>query len=267
MSTQEWMQEALAARLKARRLDSKLSQDQVAAAARDCGLEWYRETVAAIEKGKRTLSLAEFFLLPMVWSRAQGSMHPKMELADFLPEEGSVRLTWQSAMTADALRAEVEGRITDPDRHMFVDFDTPMHSRIKTGIQEGVRQWGVIDEHWRAAHGESTTPNLLREISRAADGEAERKAASRLGVTPFQVSLAAFYRHRQSLTSARDKMVAARVADAPPAVYGRRQLVRDGAEILPRTMQALRGHATRALVGGIADELKRSPWIMEIEEL
>lgn len=268
MSNETWLRDALAARLKARRLDGQFSQEQVAAAARDVGIDWYRETVAAIENGKRAISVEELLLLPLAFGRLQGDIGPAFELAELLPEQGFLRLTRQASISVSAASAAVTGTATAPDRKPFADFDVPIHARMKAGINEAFEHWAVIDDHWRADHGEGMTPRILREIRQAAAGEAERKAATKLGVTPYQVSLASFFLHKQSLTSARDKMVAARLDAAPPAVHGGPQLVRDGAEILPRTIQALRGHMTRVLVDQIENALNgRLSWIREVEEL
>jgi transcriptional regulator with XRE-family HTH domain len=72
----------------------------------------------------------------------------------------------------------------------------------------------------------------------AAAADAERKVARRLGVAPGRVSVAAYQRWGRSLTEERDARVA--------------ELVSPRANM--RTIQALRGHVTRALM----DELRES---------
>ncbi len=53
----------LATRLRVHREHAGLGQDQLARRARDAGLNWRAATVAAIETGRRELSLEEFFAL------------------------------------------------------------------------------------------------------------------------------------------------------------------------------------------------------------
>lgn len=69
---------ALVDSLRVRRGQRGESQEDVAAAAREVGLDWTRATVANIEAGKRHLSPGEFVALPLVYGE---------RLVDLLPQE------------------------------------------------------------------------------------------------------------------------------------------------------------------------------------
>jgi hypothetical protein len=75
-------------------------------------------------------------------------------------------------------------------------------------------------------------------IVRESAGDAEQKAANVLDVSPHAVALAARSRWGRSLTEERDRRVSA------------------ASESTPRTLQALRGHATRALLDELRPVLK-----------
>lgn len=76
-----------------------LTQDQMAAAARDRGLRWSRSTVASIEIGRRELSLAEFVAL----RNAPVSID---ELSDFFSHAATLRGIAGEA--AEHLEAEIQ---------------------------------------------------------------------------------------------------------------------------------------------------------------
>jgi hypothetical protein len=80
-----------------------------------------------------------------------------------------------------------------------------------------------------AGTGLAIVENLLRL---AAQGEAEQKAAARLGITPMAVAQAAAKRWGRSFTAERDR----RAGERQPA------------DVSARTLQALRGHVARALL-------------------
>jgi len=84
-------------------------------------------------------------------------------------------------------------------------------------------------------------PNIqkrLPEIAHAARSEAERKAARKFGVSPDLVSVVAFKRYHCSLSEERDNKVLEMQA----------QDQAQGKGATSRTIQALRGHATRKIL-------------------
>ena len=79
------------------------------------------------------------------------------------------------------------------------------------------------------------------DAKEAARGDAVRKAARKLGVRPLVLSAAAQGQYGRSFTAERD----ARVAEQAPA------------DAPPRSLQALRGHVTRAMLAELAPALEQ----------
>ncbi len=117
--------------------------------ARDCGLGWDRATVAAIETGRRELTLTEGFFLPHVLREVIGHEVAVWELLD---EDAKVAIgpeTWMSgkhvryALGADNPKAEwlaIEPVIwpTDAERKAAIRLGvTP-----KAVMLRGLRLWG-----------------------------------------------------------------------------------------------------------------------------
>ena len=236
----ETLQQAIGRRLRELRHDLGLRQDTVAQGARDVGLLWRQATVAAIEHGQRAVALEEFVLLPLaLWhasERATGIGY-WVALADLLPDDDWVELTERTSAHTGALRDLLTGRRPDSQQPFDGEIDTPSSERIADPAR-AMQARGRLARLWPGAS--------WRELDRAlaaAAGEAERKAARKLGVPPQVVSVAAYARWGRSLTEERDRRVAAQTV-APQTTGG----------IKPRTLQALRGHVTRALL----DELARS---------
>jgi transcriptional regulator with XRE-family HTH domain len=228
--------QAVGFRLRELRLELGLRQDQVARAARQVGLDWTQSTVAAIERGNRALELGEFFLLPSIVGFAGGITGPWPKLAEFFPASGRVAVSAETTADVDVLRAELAGQLDHDSRHPFGDYDTPTARQLKESTR---RFWNQVKELlplWR-----DMTPNGYRDAQNAALGDAERKAARKLGVPALRLSVAAYGRYGQSFTDERD----ARVADQAP----------DDAP--PRSLQALRGHVTRAMLAELAPALER----------
>jgi transcriptional regulator with XRE-family HTH domain len=236
MSNYLTVDQAIGQRLKELRLELGLRQDQVATAARKAGLDWTQATVAAIERGNRALSLGEWFLLSTVIGFATGYATHQVELADLLPASGRVALSEETTADVDVLRDALAGRLTDPDRKVLADFDTPFIRRANEGIRRHVAKMKELLPLWRGM-----TMNGYRDAQNAARGDAERKAARKLGVEPLRLSAAAHGRYGRSFTEERD----ARVADQAPA------------DASPRSLQALRGHVTRAMLAELAPALER----------
>jgi hypothetical protein len=78
------LEQVIGASLRAFREAGRLHQDRIAAAARAYGLAWTRPTVAAIESGRRQLSIGEMALLPLVLAEVSDGMVRKV--ADLLPD-------------------------------------------------------------------------------------------------------------------------------------------------------------------------------------
>jgi hypothetical protein len=228
--------QAIGQRLRELRLESGLRQDQVATAARRMGLRWTQSTVAAIERGNRALSLGEWFLLPSVVGFADGVTGHWPKLAELLPDAGRVALSVETTADVDVLRAELAGSLDEDSRHPLGDYETPFSRKANEGMRRQLAKWKELAPLWPGM-----TLRGAQGAEEAARGDAERKAARKLGVEPLRLSVAAHGRYGRSFTDERD----ARVADQAPA------------DASPRSLQALRGHVTRAMLAELAPALER----------
>jgi DNA-binding XRE family transcriptional regulator len=228
--------QAIGQRLRELRDEHGLRQDQVARAARQVGLGWTQSTVAAIERGNRALSLGEWFLLPTVIGFAGGITGYWPKLAELLPASGRVALSAETTADVDVLLAELAGQL-DHDSRTLGDYDTPFIRQLN----EGTRRWLAKVKRELLPLWPGMTLGGAQDAQEAARGDAERKAARKLGVDAMNLSVAAHGRYGRSFTEERD----ARVAEQAPA----------GAA--PRSLQALRGHVTRAMLAELAPALER----------
>lgn len=180
----------LGARVRARRLECGLTQDETARRAQEYGLSWDRASVAHIERGARELSVAELFLVPAIL---------EIEIPDLLGKgAGSIALSETARATPKALAALVSGRSEDAMDDIRIRLPG-----ARRALAKGLK--------------------LIQAAQAAASGEAERKAATRLKVPPIEVAIVAQQLWGRSLTTERD----ARVESRSPTSTGRaRQAVR-----------------------------------------
>jgi transcriptional regulator with XRE-family HTH domain len=184
-------------------------QDDLARGARRCGLRWTRATVAALEAGRRRLSALETLLLPAVLTYGLG-INPALDAAAIIPERAAVRLPDGTLVEGRTLRGIIRGEVST----------TP---------------WAVPGTpEFRQVEAVRTRREARTRIfaQREAAGDAEQKAAAKLGRPPLQIAVAARKLWGRSLTDERDR----RVAEQAPG------------EVSSRALQALRGHITRALL-------------------
>jgi len=224
----------LGQRLRALREGGGKRQEEVAAAARGFGLSWSRATVAALESGRRRLSVDELFLLPAALNGLAlgrpGKEAPTsggLIVADLLPERGDqlVALTPRTSARVRVLRG-VLGAAAEPITEQ--DFDTP-HRRQTRMAQ------AATGTTWRRIMGRPLTGPDLTTLNQAledADGAVEQQAARGLRVPALAIALAARKVWNCSLTEQRDRHLAEELRGQPSA----------------RRLQALRGHHTRALI-------------------
>ncbi len=241
--------EGIGEQLRELRTEMGLRQEDVASTARGLGLRWSRVTVARLEAGVGELGAAEFLMLPQVLmmasmeARGQRGLHGAqraVELADLLPTSGKVALKPDCRVAATALRAMVEGHSSKGVR--FTDLDIPLLRNLRKKQAAAASAMGnllakqselgdALNSVWPEA------PKGIRaQAVLEAAGEAEQKAARKLGVHPAAVALAAQKLWQRSLTAERDR----RVAERSPAGS-------------PRRVQAMRGHITRLLVGELRE--------------
>src|SRR6266851_1951542 len=230
----------LGQRLRALREGASKRQDDLARTARGCGVSWSRATVAAIETGRRQLSVGELFLLPAVLNRLTGAevlASGNLLVADLLPERGDqwVTLTPRASVRVRSLRALL-GAAAEPMSEQ--DFDIPHRRQTRmaqAALKESIERWTThTNTTWRRIMGHPLTASDLTTLNQAledAAGAVEQQAA-RGRVPALAIALAARKMWNCSLTEQRDRRLAEELRGDPSA----------------RRLQALRGHHTRALL-------------------
>jgi hypothetical protein len=164
-----------------------------------------------------------------------GGLERIVELADLLPESGVVALTRECRVQVRDLRAMVGGRYGEI---RLADLDVPLLREQRKKQTAAVATIGRLLARDTELHSILNTvwakaPATVKASAvQEAGGEAEQKAARKLGVHPAAVALAAQRQWGQSLTAERDK----RVLERSPGES-------------PRRIQAIRGHVTRTLLG------------------
>lgn len=233
--------------LKTLREAGGLRQEQLAAEARRFGLPWTRATVAAIELGRRQLSLGELLLLPELLGRAGAGWG--YDVSDLIPDDERPVLV-AGVITAPA-RA-VRARFADTDEDAVERAARLTTAEFKPPRPDVAPATFTLPQAWlldvlRVKRLEDVPERFWIEVGLEAAGDAERKAASSIGVPPLALALAARRRWGRSLTAERDR----KVANATnPALRMDPDAARDPE--WPRRLQAIRGHITRALL----DELR-----------
>jgi transcriptional regulator with XRE-family HTH domain len=230
------------ARLRQLREDLGLRQEEIAVAARKVGLGWDRSIVASIETGQRELRAEELLLLPLLWTlsfRGEDGSPLEVGLVDLLPGGEWVQLTNDARVRRDVLVAITTGRSVVALGPF--GFDVPAARELFQFDEE------LPDFPAAASMVKKIAPDLERAsnsdrvgIWEAERGDAEQKAARKLGVSAFTVAIAAWQLWRRSLSDERDARVSEHAAPDAPA----------------RTMQALRAHATRRLLAELEPLVK-----------
>jgi transcriptional regulator with XRE-family HTH domain len=204
------LEEAVGGELKRLRKASGLRQEAIARVAQGFGLGWTQPTVAAIESGRRHLTLGELGMLPMIIVNAVGQLA--------IPGPPYIRL----------------GRVLDliPDTDEWV--------RVAPGQEAQLKQvrwlFGTLKERV-AAMKEREGAVALYEMRRP-EGvlfitEAERKVARALKTTPERVSRAAHTLWGHSLDEERDQ----RTGDAAATPQKRGRVTRRLLLELKRTIK------------------------------
>ena len=177
------------------RIQESWSKDDVAARGWRVGLPWSRSTVAALEAGRRAIELGEVVLLAVALDTT---------VAGLLAGKGLAHVGDGSKIPLSDIRQILTGDARRPRKA-----DPHVKARI------------YVSRH-----------QAYERVMLSAGGEAEQKAARKLGVTPQVIAEAAYDLWRRSLTEERNVRVEAKAADPETA----------------RKSQALRGHVTRMLV-------------------
>jgi len=216
------LEEAIGGELKRRREAAHgVTQEAVAVQAQGYGLRWTRATVAAIELGRQQISLGEFVLLPHILRSVGLTGGRVLGLWELLPD-------------------------TDDDIDLTGAGEVGVPLRIVRGLFQPPAQAGA------------PSPAVPKR-RRPGIGEAERKAARQLGVTPAKVMRAARTLWGMTLTQRRDLLVSKRIdLLVSQRIDPTRRLDTAGAATpdWPRRLQAIRGHATRELVAALRPRLR-----------
>ncbi|WP_165938391.1 helix-turn-helix domain-containing protein [Parafrankia sp. BMG5.11] len=196
-------------------------QDDVARAARRYGLTWSRSKVAALERGAKPVSIEELALLTLVLSDVCARPVTVPELID---PGALVHLAGTLHIGGEGLARVLAGRPLDTG---------PMTTAETLAVADAYLS-GIRHDRERAR------ALLLDEATLDPGGEAEEKAARRLGEPQTCVTALSIALWGRTLTEERDRIVAER-DDAPS----------------PDRLRALRGQVTRRLVTDLAEEITR----------
>ena len=220
--------------MRALRAEHHCTADDVAEAARRFGLRWQRSTVASIETGKRGLSAEELLMLPLVMTQALSEVTEEVidvSLGYLLDVEAElsdgVEMLPQGAHELLAQKPVTTGR---RGGFRFPKLVAEVLEKLDPG-GKGRADDRRIGQLWPDVHGDVTINfDHLFAVKRAASGEAEQKAARRLGVPGLDIAAASFRLWGHGLTQERDS----RAGDNATR----------------------RGHITRALVEEIREVLR-----------
>jgi transcriptional regulator with XRE-family HTH domain len=191
--------------VRAAREEQGMSQDRLAQLLRGYGLHWTRSALAKLEREEReTLTLDQVVILALAMERTPASLVEGAEWAALGPD---------ARMRGSALARLLRG---EPAWKSDSDFDVPF-----------VRQFdeGPFDADWVA-------------------GDAETRAARRLGREPVEVARAARSLWRHSLTIERDRRL--------------RYVSHLDEDVEARSVRAFRGHITRQLLDELRTELEKT---------
>jgi len=200
------------------REEAGLTQNEVAKTAGELGFEWRQSTVAAIESGRRELSLGEFIALPFIVNL----LDPKPS-----PSRGRFR--------------RLGGFIGGGEEDVALAPDAWFHDP-QNNLSELLRGSPVGGQGKVPAGALKPRPGVEEQIRPRVEAvlEAEQKASRSLGVDGMAVRAASYQLWGRSLTDERESRVGRR-ADS---------------DVSARSLQAVRGHVTRELLAELAEVIK-----------
>jgi transcriptional regulator with XRE-family HTH domain len=216
--------DAIATRLRQLRMEHGGRQEEIAAAARHFGLQWTQATVAAIETGKRRLSLEELTLLPLI---LQYVFKWLVGFSELVPNDKVIEVTPQLRLKGSTVTEIWSGGYEEG-----ILEEIPL---LRAKLEQSWKELDAIDQAICLAWPNTTNGELMlygERIHYESHGVAEQKAARRLGVRPWMIVVAAHHLWGRGLTEERE---------------ARMNKDSDGATS-SRTLQAMRGHVTRILL-------------------
>lgn len=239
------------------RTEAGARQEDISRAAQRHGLTWSRGRIWDLERGLKALSAEELVMLPVVLGDAIGR---PVSITELIPDDVYVTVTDDVIAEGEAIR-----RILAGDLFRIANGEAIPVPKIAVGIDKGAgvvaaqvdRMPGGWDRFVRVRDRFAELMPQLGSFERVAllitgrPGEAERKAATRLGEDPDVVlALARALWDGRSLGEERDRLVAER----PDA----------GSD--PDRLRALRGHITRQLTQQLRAAIERHPQDQEDQE-
>lgn len=217
-----------------------VSQDELATGLRQWGLTWARSSVANLEAGRRKLSAEELLLLPValrsVLTVLSGRPADDVNL-EYLLCAAPATLGKTLALADDAstkwhaIPHLLAGRIGHAETS---GYDAPATRAHRAKLAADREQLRELRRRWAW----NVELYAVREALDVGTDDATVNAASKLGVPVEGVALTAFKLWGHGLARERDSRLAAVDAAA-------------------RTIQARRGHITRALIAELAAALPK----------
>jgi transcriptional regulator with XRE-family HTH domain len=228
MESPRGLSRSVGAQVKLIRQQHGATAEEVGAAARAFGLSWRRATVSQIENGERGLSAEELVLLPLLL----GWLGLPNTWTDLVGDGDDLRLGPEVSVPRWVV-IEVLSRSDDDELHLG-EVDAPHLEQLRAGQQRLADRLPELAAWWRAAWPQGTVAQH-RQAKTSAAYEAEKRAASKLGVPPLVLAIAAHRTWDRGLTEERDRRVVEQTND----------------DASPRTVQAVRGHVTRRLIAEV----------------
>lgn len=187
--------------------------EDVAASARELGLDWTRSAVAQLENGRREITAAELLLLPRILSR---TFERPVSLHELFPPE-EMALSDTASLSGDGIVGILQGALYEPE---LAPPPPP------EGIAEARKLWPS-----------ASTPRLTEAV-RDASLEPEQKAAKKFGVSALAVSVAAHKTWGHGLSAEREARLTRQAGRKSPGGFGPGQRAR-ATEVLLRELAPL----------------------------
>lgn len=203
------------------RLQRGISQDELARRFRDAGLDMTRSAVAALERGGRNLTVADFLLVCVALLCAPNEL---------LNGNGHVALSPTSSGRLEDVRRLLAGR---NEELKWGAIDRPATRKAKSKPFD-VKHLNENMETWERLMPGATW-DQAEAAEESAKGEAETRTARALRVPGWQVGAAAFGLWGHSLTAEREQRVKDLLDPSTPT----------------HSARTIRGHVTHQLVGEI----------------
>lgn len=200
------LSQAIGRRMRELRDEHGRTAGEVAEAAQEWGLRWQRSTVASIETGKRGLSAEELVVLPVILSTAFGvlSKENEIHLWDIFGGVEEAAVGDDLIVTTRGLAELVTGKSSTTRGYRRPQQAARVLEWLDPGAKRRARH-ARIRKLWPDVDGGSLiNVDNHQAVQHAASGEAEQKAARKLGVSGVDVAAVSFRLWGHGLTEERD---------------------------------------------------------------